>query len=217
MARVFLSGASGFVGRNLAKELIRRGHSVHGLVRAGSESRLPGGCRPVPGDPLSPASYENQVSPADTFIQLVGVSHPGPSKAKQFRDVDLVAGKSSVKVAVAAGIRHFIYVSVAHPAPVMKEYIAVRQEVEETLRRSGLPASVLRPWYVLGPGRRWPLLLLPVYWVMGAIPGTRDSARRLGLVTLPQMVATLVWAVENPAAGVRVIEVPQIRRRGADC
>jgi hypothetical protein len=64
---------------------------------------------------------------------------------------------------------------------------------------------------VLGPGRRWPLLLLPAYWILGAMPKTRDTARRLGLVTLPQMVQTMANALDRPPSGVRVVEVPQIR------
>jgi hypothetical protein len=39
----------------------------------------------------------------------------------------------------------------------------------------------------------------------------REGARRLGLVTLDQMVRTLVSAVENPSIGARFIDVPQIR------
>jgi uncharacterized protein YbjT (DUF2867 family) len=85
-------------------------------------------------------------------------------------------------------------------------------EVEEAIRASGLNATILRPWYVLGPGHRWPYVLLPAYWVMGLIPGKRETARRLGLVTLKQMIQSLVNAVEKPAQGVRVVEVPQIRR-----
>jgi uncharacterized protein YbjT (DUF2867 family) len=93
----------------------------------------------------------------------------------------------------------------------MKEYIAARSEAEEALRASGLNATILRPWYVLGPGRRWPVLLLPAYWIMGALPATRESARRLGLVNARQMIETMARAVERPAAGVRIVEVPEIR------
>ena len=211
MAYVFLTGATGFLGRNLAAELLRRGHRVRALARAGSEARIPAGCEAVTGDPLDAASYRGHVAPADTFVQLVGVSHPSPAKAAQFRSIDLKSAQAGVEAAVSAGIRHLIYVSVAHPAPVMKEYIAARSEAEEAIRASGLNATILRPWYILGPGRRWPLLLLPMYWVMGAIPATRESARRLGLVTIEQMVAALARAVERPARGVRVMEVPEIR------
>ena len=72
--------------------------------------------------------------------------------------------------------------------------------------------SILRPWYVLGPGRRWPVLLKPLYALLGLLPQTRASATRLGLVTNEQMNAALVNAVEAPANGVRIVEVPQIRQ-----
>ena len=49
---------------------------------------------------------------------------------------------------------------------------------------------------------------------MERVPSKRDTARRLGLVTLPQMLRALVHAVETPAAGVRVWEVPRIRGDG---
>ena len=63
----------------------------------------------------------------------------------------------------------------------------------------------------MGTGRRWPLLLVPAYRLMEAIPATRESARRLGLVTLEEMVRTMARAVEKPSDGIRVLEVPQIR------
>ena len=192
-------------------ELLRRGHRVRGLARQGSEKRLAPGCEPVIGDPLSAASYRDAVAGAGTFAHLVGVSHPNPSKAAQFRAIDLASAKEAVSAARNAGVGQFLYVSVAHPAPVMREYIAARTEAEDAIYASGLDATILRPWYVLGPGRRWPLLLKPVYWVLEALPNTRESARRLGLVTLPQMVETMVRAVERPASGVRVLEVWQIR------
>ena len=59
-------------------------------------------------------------------MQLVGVSHPSPSKAAEFRSIDLASGQSAVDAAKNAGVQHFVYISVAHPAPVMKAYIEVR-------------------------------------------------------------------------------------------
>ena len=208
---MFLTGASGFMGRSLAAELIRRGHRVRGLVRPGSENRVAPGCEGVGGDALDAFTYSAYVPPADTLIHLVGVSHPNPSKAAQFRSIDLASALEAVKAARSVGVRHFIYVSVAHPAPVMRAYIEARSEAEEAIRASRLDATILRPWYVLGPGRRWPVLLKPFYWLMVALPSTRETARRLGLVTLPQMIETLARAVEHPPNGVRIVEVPDIR------
>jgi uncharacterized protein YbjT (DUF2867 family) len=151
------------------------------------------------------------VPPAEAFVHLVGVAHPSPSKAEEFRTVDLASVRAAVFAAQSAGVAHFIYVSVAHPAPVMKAYIAARCEGEALIRASGLNATILRPWYVLGPGHQWPLALRPLYWLAERFSKMRESARRLGLVTIDQMIAALVWAVENPATGVRIMEVPAIR------
>jgi uncharacterized protein YbjT (DUF2867 family) len=209
---VFVTGGTGYIGRELIPQLVQRGHRVRALVRAGSERKLPPGCEPVKGDPLDASTFEGLIQPSDTFIQLVGVAHPSPAKADEFRSIDLVSARESISAAAGAGVGHFIYVSVAMPSPVMKAYQAVRAEGERMIKDSGLEATILRPWYVLGPGHRWPYALLPMYWLLERIPATRERARRLGLITIDQMVAALVSAVESPASGVRVMEVPSLRR-----
>jgi len=209
--QVFVTGSTGLMGGHLIPQLLRHGHSVRALVRPGSESKLAAGCTSIPGNPLDSTTYSSQVAPADTFVHLIGVSHPSPAKASQFRSIDLKSVQEAAKAASAAGIRHFIYLSVAHPAPVMKAYIAARSEGEALLRSTGMNATFVRPWYVLGPGRRWPLILTPIYWVLERIPSTRESSLRLGLVSIDQMVDTLVSAVGNPAQGIRIVETPQIR------
>jgi uncharacterized protein YbjT (DUF2867 family) len=172
---------------------------------------LPQGCQSISGNALHAASYALHISPADTFVQLVGVAHPGPAKGKEFREIDFVSASGAIKAAKEAGVRHFVYLSVAHPAPMMKTYIQVRSECEQLLTESGMNATILRPWYVLGPGHWWPYALIPFYKLCEKIPATREGALRLGLVTHQQMVTALVHAVENPCTGRRVIEVPEIR------
>lgn len=209
---VFVTGGTGFMGRQLIASLLQRGHEVKALVRDGSQSKLPAGAEAVVGDPLSAASIEPLLTRADAFVQLVGVSHPNPLKAVEFRAIDQTAGCAGAEAAARCGVGHFVYVSVAQPAPVMKAYIAARSKVEERIRQLGLNATILRPWYVLGSGRRWPILLQPFYALLRLFPPTRASADRLGLVTDEQMNAVLVSAVEAPANGIRIIEVPQIRQ-----
>jgi uncharacterized protein YbjT (DUF2867 family) len=159
-------------------------------------------------------AYTEQVRGSDTFVHLIGVPHPSPAKAKQFREIDLVSAQVAVKAARDTGIQHFIYLSVAHPAGMMQAFIAVRSEGERMIRESGMRATFVRPWYVLGPGHRWAYALLPFYWICERLPATRESARRLGLVTIAQMLHALLWAVENPAKGVRILDVPKIRELG---
>jgi hypothetical protein len=77
-----------------------------------------------------------------------------------------------------------------------------------------MASTILRPWYILGPGHYWPVLLKPAYWLLEQIPMTRASAWRLGLVTIHQMNEALEWAVEHPTTGQRVLNVPEIRMAG---
>ncbi len=212
---VFMTGGTGYMGQRLIPRLLARGHEVRALVRPGSEKKLPPGCTPIVGNALDGASYADRIAPGDTFVQLVGVAHPSPAKAAEFREVDLPAGLGAVAAAKSAGIRHFVYLSVAHPAPMMHAYIAVRSECEAAIEAAGLNATILRPWYVLGPGHWWPYLLVPMYKLAELLPSTREGAQRLGLVTLEQMTSALTVAVESPTQGVRVVGVPGIRSASA--
>src|SRR5262245_42847001 len=126
MRTVFIAGATGYMGQRLIAALPAGEFTVRALARRGSEGKLPAGCAVVLGDALEATTYADQIAPADTFVHLVGVAHPNPSKAKEFRTIDLMSLQGAVAAAVRAGCRHFVYVSVAQPAPVMKEYIAVR-------------------------------------------------------------------------------------------
>jgi len=210
---VFVTGATGYIGRRLIDSLLARGHRVRALVRPGSAGRVPAGAATVVGNALDASTFSGAVTAADTVVHLVGTPHPSPKKAAEFQRVDLPSILASVEAARRGGARHLVYVSVAHPAPVMQAYIEVRSAGERAIAEAGLTATILRPWYVLGPGHRWPYLLVPFYAMARLVPSKRESARRLGLVTLPQMVGALVRAVEDPppAGQIRIVEVPDIR------
>lgn len=207
---VFITGATGYIGRALVPALLGRGHAVRALVRPGAEAKLTPGAAPVVGDALDAASYRDAVAPADTFVHLVGTPRPSPLKRRQFREIDLVSIRAALDAAVHARVQHFVYLSVAHPAPIMAAYIAVRKEGESLLRQSGLRATILRPWYVLGPGHYWPFALAPVYGLLERLRPTRAMALRLGLVTIGEMTAALVNSVENPPAAAHILGVPEI-------
>jgi len=97
---------------------------------------------------------------------------------------------------------------------MMKEYHAVRAEGERMITDAEIPATIVRPWYVLGPGRSWPVVLKPFYALARLYPPTRESVLRLALVTLEQITQTLAWAVENPSARLQVFQPPQIKLGG---
>jgi uncharacterized protein YbjT (DUF2867 family) len=211
---VFVTGGTGYIGSRVIAALLVRGHRVRALARPGSQRKLPAGCEVALGNALDAASFADQIEPADTFLQLVGVAHPGPSKAALFESIDFVSVRESVAAVAQAQIAHFIYLSVAHPVSVMRAYQDVRIRGEMMIRDAGLRATMLRPWYVLGPGHWWPIALLPYYGIAELVPSMRQSARRAGLVTITQMVRAIVAAVESgpPRDDARVLDVAAIRR-----
>ena len=211
---IFVTGGTGYIGAQLIPVLLARGHRVRALARAASVGRVPAGATSVIGDALEATSIEAELRSDDTVIHLVGTPHPTPSKADQFEKIDLVSIRATVAAAKKIGAAHLIYVSVAQPAPIMQAYLWVRTLGETIIRESGLAATILRPWYVLGPGRRWPVLIKPLYRLAEMIPATRATAERLGLISIEQMITALVSAVENPPAPGqrRIVDVPAIRR-----
>lgn len=213
MQTVFITGGTGYIGRRLIQALLDEGnYHIKALVRKDSMAKLPGGCTPVIGDALDAESYAGSVAPAHIFVHLVGVAHPSPAKTEQFKKIDLVSVQQAVKAATHAGIRHFIYLSVAqYPVNIMKAYQAVRAGGEQLLLQQHFACSFIRPWYVLGPGHWWPLLLKPLYWLASLVPSKKEAARQLDTVTIKQMIRILLYAINTGGTGNRVYDVPTIK------
>jgi uncharacterized protein YbjT (DUF2867 family) len=213
---LLITGGTGFIGRHLVPALLERGHRVRVLARAESAARVPAGVTAVLGDALDTESVAAALDGSDVLIHLVGTAHPSPSKADQFEKVDLISIRAAVSAAKRRGTPHLIYVSVAQPAPIMQSFLWVRTLGEAMIREAELTATILRPWYVLGPGRKWPLLIKPFYKLAELFPATRTTAERLGLVTVEEMAHALVRAVEHPPmpGRRRIVEVPDIRAAG---
>jgi uncharacterized protein YbjT (DUF2867 family) len=213
---IFVTGGTGYIGQHLVPLLVARGHRVRVLAREQSLGRVAAGATPVAGDALDVDSVSSALRPGDTIVHLVGTPHPTPTKADQFEKIDLVSIRATVDAAKRAEISQLVYISVAQPAPIMQAYLWVRTLGETMIREAGLTATIVRPWYVLGPGRRWPKMITPLYKIAQWIPGTRATAERLGMVTIEQMINALASAVENPPARGRqtIVDVPAIRRLG---
>jgi uncharacterized protein YbjT (DUF2867 family) len=215
MKQIFITGGTGYMGKRLIALLLKKGYVVKALVRPGSENKLPAGCGCITANAFDASSFVLAVPSRSTFIQLLGVPHPSPKKKAQFKKVDLLSVKASANAAKAAEAAHFIYVSVAQtPTKIMHDFQQCRAEGEAYIRATGVPATFIRPWYVTGPGHYWPLLFLPLFKILEWIPATSQKAKALRLVSLQQMLHTLMYAVENPtASGVNIIEIDEIRKR----
>jgi uncharacterized protein YbjT (DUF2867 family) len=212
MKTIFITGATGYIGTRLTKQLIERGNRVIALVRKGSENRVPAGAEVVVGNPFDMQTFQQYIPAGCVFVQLLGVPHPSPKKAKQFKEIDLRSVKTSADAAANAGAGHFIYVSVAMaPSKLMQAYQQVRKEGEKYCLSKTFNCSFIRPWYVLGPGHWWPVSLLPFYGLAEIIPSWRKQARSKALVTIQQMLSTLISVAEDEPAPLRIYEIKNIR------
>ena len=213
MQTIFITGGTGYMGTRLINALVKQGnYAVQALVRKGSEQKLPHGCEIIIGNALDATSYQHKIAASAIFVHLVGVAHPSPSKKEQFKKIDLVSIKEAVKAATYANVIHFIYLSVSmYPTKIMKDFQQVRAEGEEMLLQSGLKTSFVRPWYVLGPGHWWPVLLKPFLFIAKFIPGKQEAVKQLDTVTIKQMINTLLHAIKNPPEKNVIYDVSKIK------
>lgn len=212
---VTVTGSTGYIGRSLIHWLVSAGHRVTALARPASRGKVPAGARVVEGSALEADDIAASLTDGCTLVLLVGTPHPNPKKAREFQEVDLASVRAAAEAIKGSTVAHVVYVSVAHPAPVMEAYIAVRTEGERLLRETGVPLTVLRPWYVLGRGHWWPIVLTPLYFLFELIPSKRDTALRLGLVTHRQMVGALAAVVSSGPGISEIVDVPGIRALGS--
>ena len=149
MARVFVTGAGGFVGGALVRTLLSRGHGVTGLVRV---SVPPTGIETVRGDLLAPDTYRDAIAAADVVVHLAAAT--GNAKAAEHTRVN--ADGTRVLAGVCAATRRpLLFVSsvaVQYPDHTRYPYAAAKAAAEAAVRESGTPFLIARPTIVAGPG-----------------------------------------------------------------
>lgn len=214
---IFITGSTGYIGSRLLPMLLEKGYKVKALVRKGSEKKLSSQARSgnldiITGNAMKGNTYAEYIKGCNTFIHLIGVSHPGPGKEKEFNEIDLVSIREAAIAAKAAGVQQFIYLSVAEPAPVMKEFINVRKSGEKLLTETGMNCVFIKPWYVLGPGHYWPHLILPVYWVFMLIPPFSKTAKRLYPVRLKNVLNAITSSIEKDVKGITSLSTEELRK-----
>lgn len=129
-------GGTGTVGGAVVRELMERGEAVKVLTRSPEKAdALPPGAESVIGDLRDPGCYHTVFSDFDTLFLLNAVI-----------DTELQEGLAAVNEARRAGAARVVYLSIhdAEKGPHVPHF-AAKLAIEEAIRRSGIPYTILRP------------------------------------------------------------------------
>lgn len=168
---IAVTGATGFVGRYVVRELVRRGHRVRALTRGlekayevlggGAASQIrKAGIELVVGDVCDPRVAEELVGPCGedgAVINLVGIirevrgTSPG-DPPQTFERMHVGATRTLIEAAGRAGVSRYLQMSALGAGPEGRsKYQQTKWDAELIVRRSGLDWTIFRPSLIHGP------------------------------------------------------------------
>lgn len=170
---IALTGATGFVGRTLTRELLRRGHRVRALVRDLRRARdtLPVGDASltlVTGDALDGRSGAELVAGADACLNLIGIIRQEPG-GRTFTEIHVDTTRALLQACQSSGTRRFVQMSaLGVSGDADCEYRRTKWAAELLVRRSGLDWTIFRPGLIHGP--EGDFMQMAAEWASGQSP-----------------------------------------------
>jgi NADH dehydrogenase len=209
--KVFLTGATGFVGSHLLKRLLRDGHEVRALARlrsSGLAETAPGSSRLewIEGDVLSP-NFDSAVAGCDAVVNLVGIIREHGKQT--FEAVHHQATCNLVAAALRTGVQLFVQMSaLGARRENASRYHITKFAAEEEVRKAALLHVILRPSLIFGPGSAF---LNQMVGVMRAIPLVRPvpgtGKYRFRPVHVDDVAECFVQSLSNSAARGQAVDL----------
>lgn len=197
-------------------QALARGHAVVAFGRDAGRltTRLPEGVEVRVGDALAPASLRGLCEGCDAVLSCLGASvSPSLSAGRAgYLAVDWPANRALADAAKAAGVRRFVYVSVAghdHPGAAELAYYRAHEQVVAHLDAIGLEHAVVRP-----TGFFSALLEYVAMARRGRVPMIGDGSARSNPIADAELAAICVDALEGPP-GERSVGGPEVLTRRA--
>ena len=200
--RVFVTGATGFVGRAVIQALRAEGCSVRCLVRRGSERDLRGlgAIERVEGDVLARQTLEDGMAGCDAVVHLVGIIREQPTIGATFERVHVQGTVNVLEAAVATGVRRYLHMSALGTRPEARSrYHRTKWLAEDAVRGSALPWTIFRPSIIYGRGDGFVTMLADLIQRYPAIPIVGAGLQRLQPIPVAQVAAGFAGALSRPA------------------
>ena len=160
--KVFLTGATGFVGKYMLERLLADGHAVRAALRGlpGQNARVVAHSQYVGrkddfqwvhGDVVEGSRLEEGMQGCDAVIHLVGIIVEKGTNT--FERVHHLGTRNVVEAAKRTGIKRFVQMSaLGVRADGVAAYQTTKWKGEEEVRHSGIPFCILRPSLIFGQG-----------------------------------------------------------------
>jgi len=142
---VLVTGATGFVGRNVVSGLVSRGVPVRALARSTrSAAALDGsGADIALGDVTNPRSLADAMQGIESVIHLAAVIREG--KGATFLGVNYQGTANVLAAAKAAGVKRLVHAgTIGAASDPAYAYMCSRWMAEEAVKQSGIPYTILR-------------------------------------------------------------------------
>jgi len=221
--KVFVTGATGFVGARLLVQLA----GIVGLEQVTILSRNQHQvCKTVISDLQTGSIPENSFEGIDTAFHLAGYTHDlqdAQFAAHLYQAVNVDATVRLAQMAASSGVKCFVFVSSVKAGGsavagqcVTEEnqsepegiYGRTKREAElkilEIGRQSGIHVSIVRPSLVYGPGVKGNLALMQVGVKKGWFPPLPETGNRRSMIHVDDLVRALVFVAENEVANGQV-------------
>jgi NADH dehydrogenase len=210
MRRVFVTGATGFVGRSVIQALRSDGYVVRCLVRRGSERDLRGlgAIERVEGDILVRRGLEEGMTGCQAVAHLVGIIRERPALASTFEMVHTQGTINVIDAAAAAGVRRYLHMSALGTRPNARaRYHKTKWAAEEALRASGLVWTIFRPSIIYGRGDELVTMLAHMVAHYPLVPVIGNGRQRVQPVRVDDVAEGFARALARPATEKQVYEV----------
>jgi NADH dehydrogenase len=200
--KVFVTGGTGFVGREVLRQLLAAGHAVRALVRPGSEGKLAGqeGVELHPGDATEALSLSGALAGCDAVIHLVGIIREFPAKGITFERLHVGATVNLLAAAREQGVHRYLQMSANGTGPAATTgYHRSKWQAEEAVRASGLDWTIFRPSLIFGKGGEFVTMLADLIRKLPLVPVLGDGQYRMQPVAVTDVAQSFVRALQKPA------------------
>ena len=196
---IFLTGASGFVGKEILKRLLEKDYNVFALVRDEKKLNITHeNLTLVNGDILKVDTYKNALSNCDAIINLVGIIREYPKRGITFYKLHFEATKNLVDLAKQFHIKRFIQMSANGTREnAASNYHKTKYMAENYVIKSDLDYTIFRPSVVYGPGDEFINMLNSMIKRTFLFTYFGDGGYKMQPVSVYEVAELFVNAIEN--------------------